>query len=228
MTAMDCFAFNWGNSSNEGSIIIDDSVIIGNTSSGAGVIGSGHLITEQRELKLFDKLAINVVANVKVKPGKRLLLTIKGDDNIVKIISSKVVNKRLIISSLKSYSTRKPLQISIEVPFLKEVTQAGTGSIFLENITKDVMKILISGNGSISAIGSTNQLDAEIDGSGTLNLQKLIAKNVNVRIDGVGEANLHVKNRLDINIQGVGNVNYSGNPKIVNKSIMGVGNIIPH
>ena len=219
-------AFNWGNTVNEGSIIIDNSVISGSSSSG-GIRGTGNLITEQRKLGVFNKLSINIVADVSITSGKRYHLSIEGDDNIVKIISSDINNQQLTISSRKSYSAQQPLKINIKVPFLKEIKQSGTGTMFFDNISKNSLGIIMSGSGIVTGKGQVGALNAHISGSGTLNLQQLAAHKVTIKIAGVGDVNVQALDKLDVAIQGIGNIFYSGNPKIVNKSITGMGRVLP-
>ncbi len=221
-------AFNWGNTVNEGSIIIDNSVVSGSSSSSSGGIrGSGNLITEQRKLGVFTKLAISVVADVRIISGKRYHMSIEGDDNIVKIISNDIINKQLTITSRKSYSAQQPLKINIEVPFLTGIKQSGTGSIFFDNISRDSLAIKMSGSGTMSGKGQVGTLNARISGSGTLNVQQLAAHKVIIKVSGVGEANVQALDKLDVAVQGMGNITYSGNPKSVNKSITGLGKVRP-
>lgn len=224
--SLSCFAFNWGNTVNEGSIIIDNNVISGSSSS-TGIRGSGKQITQQRTLEAFNKLAIDIVADVRVTLGTKYHLSIKADDNIIEIISTDVADKQLIISSRKNYSARKPAIINIEVPMLKEVKQLGMGNIILDNISKETLTIIIAGSGSVSAKGTVGSLRAETSGTGSLNLQQLIAKRVSIKITGMGDAKIHALDALDVVIDGMGNVLYSGNPKNINKSITGMGDIIP-
>lgn len=228
--SLSSFAYNWGNRANEGSIIIENSVISGSVVSGnlsnTGVIGSGKREIQQRTIDDFDKVAIHIVADVIITSGKQYHMSIEADDNILKIISTNVYKKRLIISSPKSYSTRQPIKINIEVPFLKEVKQSGAGSVFLDNVSTLALNIVMSGSGTISANGAVENLTAEIKGSGDMNLQQLIAKRVKINISGAADASLQVLEQLDVRVQGVGNIIYSGNPKIINKSISGIGRVI--
>jgi hypothetical protein len=61
----------------------------------------------------------------------------------------------------------------------------------------------------------------------TLHAYELSAPDVEVGIQGKGDAEVHATNRLRGSIVGMGNIRYTGHPKDVEKSITGIGDIEP-
>jgi Putative auto-transporter adhesin, head GIN domain len=60
---------------------------------------------------------------------------------------------------------------------------------------------------------------------GSVDAKNLHAVNAKVNSTAVGNVDLSVTGQLDVKASGVGEVNYYGNPKIVNKQAEGIGKI---
>lgn len=210
--------------SNKGTITINGKVVSGSKGN-SFINGSGKKITQARDIKDFEELQIDVVADVKITQGKKAKCVISGDDNIVPIIVTESKGGLLKISTSKSYSTKQNLEIAIEVPVLKKVVLNGSGDIAMANVTKDKLDLKINGSGDITAIGKVKELKAVTDGSGNLKLSGLEASNVQVTIDGAGDAEVWAKTYLKAVINGSGDIIYSGNPSKVDSSVNGSGEV---
>lgn len=210
--------------SSTGTITINGKVISG-TGDKNFINGSGKRITQSRDIKDFEELQIDIVADVKITQGKKAKCVISGDDNIVPIIVTENKGGLLKISTSKSYSTKQNLEIAIEVPVLKKVVLNGSGDITMANVTKDKLDLKINGSGDITAIGKVKELKAVTDGSGNFKLFGLKAEKVYVTIDGAGDAEVWAASYLKAMINGSGDIVYSGNPSKVDSSINGVGEV---
>lgn len=219
-----CFAAGYGSINNKGVIVIDGQVISGNLSS-SGVTGSGKIISKSHTLSAFNHIVSDLVADIRVLKAKRYLVTIKADENIIDFISAEIVNNELLISAEQSYSTQQPVRIIIETPYVNVINQSGVGSIEFNHVSTDELTIIIEGQGNVSGTGQVEKLNAKIEGVGNLLLSNLQAKDVSVEIDGTGNAEVNVTNTLAVIIDGVGDVIYSGKPKIIEQSIDGVGTV---
>lgn len=72
--------------------------------------------------------------------------------------------------------------------------------------------------------GVADQLDIKISGAGHIDADELKAKDVSVRIEGVGTGSVYAEETLYTKIEGVGRVRYRGNPKVT-KDIEGLGSV---
>ncbi|WP_068820081.1 head GIN domain-containing protein [Phormidesmis priestleyi] len=190
-----------------------------------GVKGSGIAKTETRSLGSFNALDVEYAGAIAVRSQEQQSLEISGDDNIIPFITTEVKNGTLYVRATKGYSPEQKLQIRVSTPNVKRFVFDGVGEANLSNIKNDRLEIVLTGVGSFSASGETKEADITVSGVGSLDAKNLRAVNAKVNSSAVGNADLYVTGQLDVNASGVGEVNYYGNPKIVNRQAEGIGKI---
>jgi hypothetical protein len=84
---------------------------------------------------------------------------------------------------------------------------------------------LVTGSGEIDLTGNVENLEATVTGSGEIDAEKLIAQSATTLVSGSGEIEVQAMNILEATIQGSGDINYIGTPKMINKKIVGSGEI---
>jgi hypothetical protein len=107
-----------------------------------------------------------------------------------------------------------------------DVTIEGSGDATIA--PHDAAHVSITGNGSggVEAEGSTDDLKVAMHGSGDAKLGRLAAKNADVRLVGSGEADIAAGEKLSVGIVGSGDVHLRTEPKSIDVSIRGSGEII--
>lgn len=206
---------------NVGSVTIDGKTMSGN---GAGVMGSGQTATRQRTVEPFSRVTVEIAGNVRITMGPEPRINVQADSNVVDLISMKVSNSTLTIAASEPFTAKVPIQIEIAAPTIAAVTLAGAGSIDLSGISGRNLELTLGGSGDIKAKGSIDDLVARIGGSGNLSLGELAARKGRVAIDGVGDAEVFVKEELIAEISGTGEIVYRGSPRVSTK-ISGVGDV---
>jgi hypothetical protein len=151
---------------------------------------------------------------------------IAADDNILPLISSRVVNGSLKIQSRGSYRTRSPIRVWITTPRLDEFTTMGSGNVVIHDVNSPHLKLTLQGSGDIQANGRTAELDLALMGSGRARLADLLATDVSAGVFGSGDAVVRATGRLDAQMFGSGTLRYVGNPKSMRSSHFGSGRII--
>jgi hypothetical protein len=189
------------------------------------VKGSGIVKTEKRSLASFDSLDVNCFGSIQVHSQGQESLEISGDDNIVPLITTEVENGTLYIRSSKGYNPHDKLEIIVSTPDLKRFVFDGAGEANLSNIKNDRLEIVLSAVGSLSVSGETKEADITLSGVGSLDAKNLHAVNAKVNSSGVGSVDIYATGQLDVKASGVGEVNYYGNPKILNRQAEGIGTI---
>lgn len=87
---------------------------------------------------------------------------------------------------------------------------------------------VVSNGGSVFDLsGVTDRLTVKVAGAGHVNARELTAKNVTFSVEGVGFGSVHASGDLDVKIEGVGKVTYSGNPK-VKRLVEGLGSVVQY
>jgi Putative auto-transporter adhesin, head GIN domain len=112
-----------------------------------------------------------------------------------------------------SFRTSTPVVYKLTVKKLNGIALSGSGSINGKALAADSMKIESSGSGEITTAGSTDRMEVVISGSGSVHGEGLKSKDARVEIEGSGSAIVAASERLDVNINGSGNVEYIGDPK---------------
>ena len=107
-----------------------------------------------------------------------------------------------------------------------DVTVEGSGNATIA--PRDAARVSIVGNGSgdVEAEGSTGDLKVAMHGSGDAKLGRLAAQNADVNIVGSGEAEIAPTERLNVGIMGSGDVQLRTEPKSIDVSIRGSGEVI--
>lgn len=189
------------------------------------VEGSGVLQTQTRSVDPFVRIESNLGIDLKVEVGKTQSVTITFDDNLIDFIRTDSDGKTLIIETEESFSTRYNVQVVISVPQLELINSEGSGTIDVANLDSKKFRAIISGSGDLVATGKVDLLEIEINGSGDVHTEEVVAREVTVSINGSGTAEVSAVEVLDAEINGSGDVLYVGKPDNVYSSVNGSGKI---
>ena len=102
---------------------------------------------------------------------------------------------------------------------------SGSGRVYVSMADRGKADFGVSGSGKIQAQGSAQEVKVGIGGSGRVNAGELATDRCTVRISGSGDAEINVKEELEVSISGSGSVVYSGDPKRVNSHASGSGHV---
>jgi len=219
-------------------------VINGDGFSAERIYGSGTVISEEREVPIFDQIQLKGSGKVILMRAAKQNIQVKTDDNIMLHIRTEVDNGKLVISHARKNIRPTVLTFHIAVANLEGVAISGSGDItgneeFISDrfyadiagsgdisvkVSAEHLESNISGSGSIYLSGSTNTYDATITGSGDIDAFDLQTKDSSVVITGSGNCKVNVSDRLQAKITGSGDVLYKGQPQI-SKSITGSGKV---
>lgn len=187
--------------------------------------GSGEIVTEERDVRDFDKIKSSGSFDVFIVVGEEQSIEISYDDNLIDLITTKVKGKTLYISSEGSFSSRKSCKIEINVPSLEAVKLSGSGDIEVSNLDAEFFEYSLSGSGDLIASGKVDELEVHVSGSGDIDTRDLMANIVQASISGSGDIKVYAKERLRGKVSGSGDIEYYGDPDKVSSSVSGSGDI---
>ncbi len=193
--------------------------------AGRGIAGSGNRKTEKRDLKPFKAIDTQGAYEIIVTCQKPASFEIEADDNILPLIKTDVHDGVLSVSSDERYNSGKAVVLRITRPELTELTSRGAGDITIADVNNDNLKIESLGAASVKAAGKVKAAEISSTGAGDIDAVKLQAVTAKVKVTGAANVNVFASDQLDVSVTGVGSVNYSGNPKTVNKSVGGLGSV---
>ncbi len=94
----------------------------------------------------------------------------------------------------------------------------GGAAVYVYNISAKETEIDIAGAASMDLSGRTEIFDMELSGAGSIDAKSLICKKAEVKISGAGSASVSVTDELLADVDGVGALEYYGDPIIKNIS----------
>lgn len=192
---------------------------------GDQVVGSGSRKAERREVAGFDRLAVDGAFDVEVSCGSGPSLEIEADDNLLPLIRAEVEGGRLRIRGERGMSTKAMPRVRLSVPDLKEVEAGGASDFDLAGVSNEALKISVPGATRLRASGETGRLEVTVNGAALVDATGLRARQVRAECNGAGSISVHATEALDAVVNGVGTINYSGDPPSVNRQVNGLGRV---
>lgn len=171
--------------------------------------GSGIEKTATRQTAAFTSVDLKGSMRVTIVVGGPRSVTIRGDDNLLGNVRTKVEGETLAISNRHSYKSKIGLTVTIRVPTLTAVDLSGSGTIDVKGVQGASFTVDLSGSGDITASGSATRIDLGISGSGSARLDGLDTQEVRGEISGSGDLEATGKtDRVNISVPGSGDVRF--------------------
>jgi len=105
------------------------------------------------------------------------------------------------------------------------VTLKGAGEVVITGIEAGLVDINLPGAGIISASGRTDRLQVSVKGAGSFDGPRLESRDARISLQGVGKASAWVTGQLDAIVDGVGAIEYYGEPQL-RQQVSGLGKVI--
>jgi hypothetical protein len=205
--------------------------------------------SEEQAIPGVTKLKLKGIFNVNISQGGNETMSISGNEDLVKnlqiVQSGDLLELTLNKDESGSFFSNSELQIDLDITDLDEIKFEGVGNI-KSTKSLDVGDLLISGNGvgnisleftaqtvdaklnfvgNMSLKGSSNELKLVNEGIGNIDASKLTVQNVNLTSSGIGAVSVHCEGELTLKVDGIGVVNYTGNPTVVSEKVSGIGKV---
>ena len=207
--------------------------------------GNGNIDIYEQELDDFSRVYVGGNYEVLLIPSQTNNVIIETDENLFRYINIENFDNTLNINNVHRLKSTEGIFIKIMYKHIERIHSTGASKIAHEGIleTNDLkidlsgagsieldietqqVKIQMSGAGIIKLAGSTRLQEADISGAGGLLAQDLRSEECEVNLSGLGGANIYATEKLDASITGIGGITYSGNPKLIEKHITGLGKI---
>lgn len=202
---------------------------------------SGEVITQNRDIKGFDKIYISGCPTVYYTQGSKTSVVVKADKAIANDIKTTISGNTLSIS-YKGGSTRlgfgfnsninigDAMKIYVTSPDITGVILQGSGDFICENkIDTDNMDIQLKGSGDIN-IGSIicDKISTSLVGSGDIDVKSADVLKAYVELVGSGDIDMSLANthNTDISLKGSGDIDINFNNCVsVNSQLKGSGDI---
>jgi len=208
--------------------------------------GSGQIETKEYSVSGFETLEFSGMGNIFITQGDTETLKVEAENNVIERLKIETKGNILVIGLKNNFMNvipTKSINFYLTVKDLRDITISGAGNVKCDGLTTSDMRILSSGLGSIEMnlvaeelkvdisgagkvimAGRVKTQDISISGAGSYDASDLESNDCQINISGVGKAELNAVNTLDIQMSGLGSIEYKGNPAVT-QNISGGGKI---
>lgn len=210
--------------------ILAAALLLAATASGCGHRDDGPPVSEQRGVEAFHSVELRGTATVQLVVGPASSLTLTASRGALREVTSEVRNNMLVIgheTKWYRFGSRDDLTVRITTPTLNAFSLSGAGNVDIDAGQGEALAVVLSGAGEIRVRGARQALNARLNGAGSMDLSKLAVVDATLYVNGAGNLKVMVTGSLQAEVNGVGNIQYAGNPQQVTPTIHGVGSISP-
>ncbi|NJN28128.1 MAG: DUF2807 domain-containing protein [Cyclobacteriaceae bacterium] len=207
--------------------------------------GNGNITSREVEVEAFEHMSIGGNYNVVLIRSDESKVVLSTDENLLRYINVEARDGKLSINNVHNLNGTDGISVEVFYNELNSIYSSGTSRIQHEgpmqsaellvdlsgagaidlDIETSRVEVNLSGAGVIDLSGETDVLEVRISGAGGLMAADLQSVECNIRLSGLGGAEIFVTEKLIASITGVGGIEYGGNPKMIEKQITGFGKI---
>jgi hypothetical protein len=197
--------------------------------------GSGNSTTDKRQMSNFTQINLEGDYTVTLTQDSSMMVAITADDNLLQYITTTVKGGTLVISTTENICSSSVIAISIGIDTLSGLTAAGkdqitaSGTITAQNLslqfsgadtltldlTATGLTTSVNGQATINLTGSATSHSINVSGNGTLSALGFAVNNFTTNTSGAGKYQVSVADAMTLHTTGSSDVEYSGNPTIV-------------
>ena len=189
-----------------------------------GIRGNGHIKIDERTIGAFANIETSGAFEIEWRNGAPSL-RIKTDENLFPYIESKISGNTLRLRTREQIRPTHGITVSVASPAREAAKITGAVKLAASQLTGPQFALEGTGASRISLDGSIDQLLVDMTGASDLKAGALQTKTAEISIQGAGDAEVAVAEKLKVAIAGAGKVTYSGNPPTIEKHISGAGSI---
>ncbi len=163
--------------------------------SACGAVGSGDIITEQREVDTFNRVEVSggMAVDLLVEPDATQEVTVTFDDNLLDRVVTRVSGSTLIV----------------EFDGGAQFTGAGR---FVAVIMPSLEAVIASGGADVIGSGAENAIQVQASGGSDVDLTDMAARTVELEASGGSEVVVFASQTVTGEASGGSNVTVFGNP----------------
>ena len=170
-----------------------------------------------------DSVSVEVPATLHYTRGAGTKVIVKGDPSLLDHLQ---VKDGKIESNCHMRGWHGgTLDITLPGREFRKFELEGMANLILKDLAQKELYIEIAGKGDVTADGKVDDFKVEIAGKGDVHTKDLIVKTLKLEIAGRGDVETSPQDDANIEIAGSGDVKLYSEPKHIDTSIMGSGNV---
>lgn len=208
---------------------------------------SDNRFEDVRDLSGVSRVKIKGVINLTLSQSDQESISIEGGEGVEKLLKIRQQGDllELELEDDDEFFKNKKLDITLSLADLNEFEFEGVGNIKTQSaFNVDQIKIHGEGVGNINLEFNADQIEAELNLMGNMNLKgkadqfklenngignidasELTAQNVDLQSSGIGRVSVHCEGELSLEVNGIGEVKYTGHPTVIKEEVSGIGKV---
>ena len=186
-------------------------------------------MTKKYSVTPFNKIENKAPANIVFTQGNVTKVEADGPDNyipqLIVMVKDNISITSPVLCNIKQRGVGSIyLKDSVKVTDLS-ISAEGVGSIEANALMARCIKVSQEGVGSINLKGQAGHATYYLEGVGSLKAKDMIVSDVVVEQNCVGSVSCYASGTINISAQGVGSVNYYGDPRVTGLKKSGIGSV---
>jgi hypothetical protein len=201
---------------------------------------SGALSGAQRAIGVgsFDRVRVDGGFDVRITTGRSPRATLSGDQQALDRVDLRVDGTTLTLrrrsdDARTARLAMSPVIVTLSAQTLSAATMLGGGRISIDRVRGDRVDLAVAGTGAIAVAGmdarlanasvvgggamtlagSADRVRLTTNGAGSIDAADLVADDLVVRLDGLGEIRANARHLASVSTTGLGRVAVTGNAK---------------
>lgn len=210
-------------------------VLIGLSSTfaacGIGIQGSGVRQTETRELPAFTRIDAGgmgqLAVTVDVSAGDSVALEVEGDDNVVPLVSTEVIDGELVVrldTDSAIYDTI-PLRLRVTIPALTHLRSSESIDVRVDGLSGDALVIESTDSSDVTLSGDVDWLELHGADSADLHARGLHAADAIVTARDTSDVEVCTSGALTVEASGSADVTYYCSPSSLERDVSGSADV---
>jgi hypothetical protein len=203
-------------------------------------------ISREVNLQGFDRLVLEVSADVSIRIGSRNHARMEAEQKVVERIVFRNEGGTLKVGTSGSIEAREPITILIECTRLTSLEAHGSvearlsgltarafelvardgATVSLESLNLESLEADIGGSATVNASGKARAQEVSVGGAATYDARRL--RSATARIEAADSSDVAVDSRetLEVRVSGSATVQFAGHPKL-KQSVSDAGTLEP-
>ena len=217
-----------------------------NMNFGDGIKGNGKITSEIRNIsENFENINVSQGIEVILTQSDDKLVSVETDENIQKLIVTKVENGVLIVKADEDYNTSKSPRVTIKMPVISGLKASSAAEISSTNVLKSNSAEIDASSGSeinidieaenisletssgseITANGKAINLQVHASSGSNINAQELLANEIIAKASSGSDINVFPILSLNAKASSGADISYHKNPKSIKKEESSGGSV---
>jgi Putative auto-transporter adhesin, head GIN domain len=189
-----------------------------------GIRGSGHVVSEQRNVGPFINIETGGAFRVEWNKGAPSA-SITVDENLMQYVEMEVRDRVLRVRTTRSVRPTHSIKLALTSNALEGASFSGASRLNAHQLSGTKFYLETTGASNVVLDGAVDELVANMTGASDLHAEALQTKVAALSVTGAGDARVAVSDTLKVSITGAGKVEYIGNPAHIEREITGAGSI---